>query len=100
MIIFLYIIDELLSCNFSIKQKKMSDLINSCQEVAPFLTSCSFSRKSRFTIIDYGVNQDELVVKIYYDKDQFEHLIDSYVREMIDKIQKNREPLQGWLECS
>lgn len=82
----------------------MSDLINSChelmKEVAPFLTSCSFSRKSRFTIIDYGVNQDELVVKIYYDKDQFEHLIDSYVREMIDKIQKKREPLQGWLERS
>ena len=66
------------------------------KEVAPFLTSCSFSRKSRFTVFDWGVNQDEIAIIIYYDKGQFEHLIDSYVREMIDKM----EPLQGWLERS
>ena len=71
----------------------MSDLINSChdfvKEIAPSLTFCSFSGKSRFTILHYGVNQDEFVFKSYYDKGQSEHLINNYVRGMIDKIHKS-----------
>ena len=58
------------------------------KEFAPFLTGCGFSKKkSKFTILDYAVNQEEFVIKVCYDKGQFEHLIESYVNEMIDKIQ-------------
>ena len=57
-----------------------------------------FARRSRFVILDRCVNgNDEFVLKIYYDKEQYEHLIDQYVNEMIREIKSNMIPNDaGW----
>lgn len=58
----------------------MSSLIDVCQdfmkEVARSVSSISFSRRSRFVILDHSVDNEELVVKIFFEKDQLEYLID------------------------
>lgn len=57
-----------------------------------------FARRRRFVILDRCVNgNDEFVLKIYYDKEQYEHLIDQYVNEMICEIKSNMIPNDaGW----
>ena len=57
-----------------------------------------FARRSRFVILDRCVNgNDEFVLKISYDKEQYEHLIDQYVNEMICEIKSNMIPNDaGW----
>ena len=37
-------------------------------------------------ILDHSVDNEEFVLKIYYDKDQFEHLIDQYVNELLAEL--------------
>ena len=58
----------------------MSSLIDVCQdfmkEVARSVSSISFSRRSRFVILDHSADNEEFVVKIFFEKDQLEHLID------------------------
>lgn len=71
--------------------KKMSEQIDVChefmKEVAPFVGS--FSRR-RFVILHYNVNHDEFLIKIHYDKDQFEHLLHNYVCEMLEKLKNSK----------
>ena len=67
------------------------------KEVASFVSSISLSRRSRFVILDYSVDNEEFVVKIFYDKEQFEHLIDNYTKEVIDKLKQNKRLYDaGW----
>ena len=76
-------------------------LIDACndfvQEAAPFVSEISFSRRSRFTILDHSVDIEEFVLKLYYDKEQFEHLIDRYVNEMLSAIKNSKKLYDaGW----
>ena len=65
---------------------------NFLQEVAPFVSEISFSRRSRFVILDHSVDNEKFVLKIYYDKEQLDHLIEQYVNEMLSTL-KNSEKL-------
>ena len=48
-------------------------------------------------ILDHSVDNEEFVLKIYYDKDQFEHLIDQYVNEMLAELKNNKKLYDaGW----
>ena len=51
----------------------------------------------KFTTIRTSVDNEEVVLKIYYDKDQFEHLIDQYVNEMLAELKNNKKLYDaGW----
>ena len=67
------------------------------KEVAPSIGSSSFSIRNRFVILDHSVDNEEFVLKIYYDKDQFEHLIDQYVNELLAELKNNKKLYDaGW----
>ena len=62
---------------------------------APFGSTISFSRRSRFVILHQKVN--EFVLKIYCNKEQFGHLIDQYVNDVIREIKVNKKVNDaGW----
>ena len=42
-------------------------------------------------ILDHSVDNEEFVLKIYYDKDQFEHLIDQYVNDLLAELKNNKK---------
>ena len=75
--------------------KKNIDLVNSVdyfmRNNVPFCLNISFQRRSRFVILDYSVDAEEFTLKIYYDKEQFGHLIDEYEKDMIRAIKVNRK---------
>ena len=48
------------------------------KQYAPFASTISFSRRSRFVILDHCVRETEFTIKIYYDKEQFGHLITQF----------------------
>lgn len=64
--------------------KHKVDLLDSVEifmkNYANFASSISFSQSSRFVILDHSVNE-EFILKIYYDKERFGHLIDQFVNE-------------------
>ena len=67
------------------------------REVVPFISKISFSRRSRFLIIDHFVDHEEFIIKLDYDKDQFEHLIDQYVGELLKALKENKKLYDaGW----
>ena len=48
-------------------------------------------------ILDHSVDNEEFVLKIYYDKDQFEHLIDQYVNDLLAELKNNKKLYDaGW----
>ena len=49
-------------------------------EIVPFILPF---RQRMFVLIDYSVISDDLVIKINYDKDQFEYLITQFVRNIV-----------------
>ena len=53
------------------------------KEVAPFV--CKFSKRM-FVLLDYSVDDEAFVIKISYNKDKFEHLIQEFICEMIAKL--------------
>ena len=53
-------------------------------------------RQRMFVLIDYSVSFDDFVIKINYDKDQFEHLIIEFVRNIIKKAQYSKLHTYGW----
>ena len=59
------------------------------QHYAPFVSEISFHRR-RFVILDYFIKENQFTVKIDYDKEQFGHLIDQYVHEMLLAIRANQ----------
>ena len=66
------------------------------QHYAPFVSEISFQGR-RFVILDYFIKENQFTVKIDYDKEQFGHLIDQYVHEMILAIRTNQIlPDCGW----
>ena len=70
---------------------------NFLQEVAPFVSEISFSRRSRFVTLDHSVDSEEFALKIYYDKEQFDHLIDQYVNEMLSTLKNSKKLYDaGW----
>ena len=75
--------------------KKNIDLVNSVdyfmRNNVPFCLNISFERRSRFVILDYSVDAEEFTPQIYYDKEQFGHLIDEYEKDMIRAIKVNRK---------
>ena len=52
------------------------------KEVAPFAGKFS---KRMFVLLDYSVDDESFVIKIFYSKGNFEHLIQEFVCEMIDE---------------
>ena len=70
-------------------------LIDGCndfvREAATFVCEISFSRRSRFVILDHSVDSEEFALKIYYDKEQFDHLIDQYVNEMLSTLKNSKK---------
>lgn len=75
--------------------KKNIDLVNSVdyfmRNNVPFCLNISFERRSRFVILDYSVDAEEFNLKIYYDKEQFDHLIDQYVNEMLSTLKNSKK---------
>ena len=76
-------------------------LIDGCndfvREAATFVCEISFSRRSRFVILDHSVDIEEFVLKPYYHKKQFEHLIDRYVNEILSAIKNSKKLYDaGW----
>ena len=53
-------------------------------------------RKRRFISIDYYVNDEMFEIKVSYCKDQFEHLIQEFVQEMIEKLKKSKLSKYCW----
>ena len=67
------------------------------KEVAPFIGSISFSRRSSFVILNHNVDNDKFVRKMCYDKEQFEHLIDEYVKEILCELKNSKKLYDaGW----
>ena len=67
------------------------------KQYAPFASTIPFSRRSRFVILDHCVRETEFTIKIYYDKEQFGHLITQFVNEMIRETKGNEElNIAGW----
>ena len=46
---------------------------------------CPFSQRS-FAVVDYSACDEAFVIKVNYDKDQFEHLIQEYVCKMFEEL--------------
>ena len=63
------------------------------KEVAPYVGKFS---KRRFVSIDYSVNNEEFVIKVSYCKDQFEHLIQEFFKEMIEELKKSELSRHCW----
>ena len=57
------------------------------KEVAPYVGKFS---KRRFVLRDYPVNDEMFEIKVSYGKDQFEHLIQEFVQEMIEELKKSK----------
>ena len=57
---------------------------------APFPSSISFARR-RFVILDHSIKDTKFIVKIYYDKKEFGHLISEFIGGMIRAIKQNKE---------
>ena len=57
------------------------------KEVAPYVGKFS---KRRFVLRDYSVNDEMFEIKVSYCKDQFEHLIQEFVQEMIEELKKSK----------
>ena len=75
--------------------KKRLDLVDSLdffmRNNAPFASTISFSRRSRFVILEHEIKGNEFCIKIYCDKEQFGHLITQFVNEMIREIKGNKK---------
>ena len=69
---------------------KMCEDIDVChkfmKEVAPQVSKFS---KRRFVLIGYSVNDEVFEIKVSYCKDQFEHLKQEFVQEMIEELKKS-----------
>ena len=68
----------------------MCEDLNVCHkfmtEVVPFIGL--FSQRRLF-IVDYSVCDEEFVIKVNYDKDQFEHSIHEYVCKILEDLKKS-----------
>ena len=75
--------------------KKRLDLVDSLdffmRNNAPFASTISFSRRSRFVILEHEIKGNEFCIKIYYDKEQFGHLTTQFVNEMIREIKGDKK---------
>ena len=75
----------------------MSEDINVChkfvKEVAPFFGKFS---KRMFVLLDYSVNDEASAIKISYSKDNFEHVMQQFVCEMIDELKKSELSRYCW----
>ena len=63
------------------------------KEVAPFV--CKFSKRM-FVLLDYSVDDEAFVIKISYNKDKFERLIQEFICEMIAKLKKSELSKHCW----
>ena len=63
------------------------------KEVAPFVGKFS---KRMFLLLDYYVNDEAFIIKISYSKDNFEHLIQEFVCEMIDELKQSELSKHCW----
>ena len=48
-------------------------------EIVPFIPPI----RQTFLLVDYTVSSDEFVIKVKYDKKQFEHRIDEFAHDII-----------------
>ena len=55
------------------------------KEVVPYVGKFS----KRFVSIDYSVNDEVFMIKVFYCKDQFEHLIQEFGQEIIEELKKS-----------
>ena len=54
----------------------------------PFCSEIFFHRRG-FVIHYYSIHDTEFTAKIHFDKDEFGHLIDQYIKEIIKCIREN-----------
>ena len=84
---------------FSLVDKKMSgcedfDVSQKFMfEIVPFISL--FSQR-RFVFVDYSVCDEEFVVKVDYDKDQFEYLIQEYVCKILEELRNSKIHKYNW----
>ena len=75
----------------------MSEDIDVChkfmKDVAPFVGRFS---KRMFVLLDYSVDDEAFVIKISYNKDNFEYLIQKFVCEMTDELKKSELSKHCW----
>ena len=63
---------------------------------APSASTISFSQRSSFVILDHEIEDNEFCIKIYYNKEQFNHLITLFVNEMKSEIKGDKLNDAGW----
>ena len=56
------------------------------KELAPHIGKF---RKRRFVSIGYSVNDEVFLIKVSYCQDQFKHLKQEFVQQMIEELKKN-----------
>ena len=62
-------------------------------EIVPFIGP--FSQR-RFIYVDCSVCDEELVIKVDYDKDQFEHLIQEYICKILEELRNSKLHRYNW----
>ena len=62
-------------------------------EIVPFIGP--FSQR-RFVCVDYSVCDEEFVIKVDYDKDQCEHLIQEYVCKIPEELKISKLYRHSW----
>ena len=63
------------------------------KEVAPHVDKFS---KRKFDSIGYSVNDEVFVIKVSYCQDQFDHLKQEFVQEMIEELKKSELYKHCW----
>ena len=61
-------------------------------EIVPFIGPFS----QRFACVDCSVCDEEFVIKVDYDKDQFEHLIQEYVCKILEELKNSELHRYNW----
>ena len=52
--------------------------------------------KRRFASVDYSIDDEVFVIKVSSCKDQFEHLIQEFVQEIIEELKKSELSRHCW----
>ena len=62
-------------------------------EVVPFV---GFFSQRRFVLVDHSVSDEEFVIKVNYEKDNLQHLIQKFVRDIIKEAQRSKLYKYNW----
>ena len=62
-------------------------------EVIPFV---GFFSQRRFVLVDHSVSDEEFVIKVNYEKDNLQHLIQEFVCDIIKEAQRSKLYKYNW----